>query len=36
MSAFWPAFCDALRREHPILTEAALRKAKEFNSQRYY
>ena len=33
---FWPAFCDALRREHPILTEAALRKAKEFNSQRYY
>ena len=32
---FWPAFCDALRREHPILTEAALRKAKEFNSQRY-
>ena len=33
---FWPAFCDALRREHPILTEAALGKAKEFNSQRYY
>jgi hypothetical protein len=33
---FWPAFCAALRREHPILTEAALRKAKEFNSQRYY
>jgi len=25
---FWPAFCDALRREHPILTEAALRKRK--------
>ena len=33
---FWLAFCAALRREHPILTEAALRKAKEFNSQRYY
>jgi Glutathione S-transferase, C-terminal domain len=33
---FWPEFCDALRREHPILTEEALRKAKEFNSQRYY
>jgi glutathione S-transferase len=33
---FWPAFSDALRREHPILTEEALHKAKEFNSQRYY
>ncbi len=33
---FWPAFSDALRREHPILTEAGLRKAQEFNSQRYY
>jgi hypothetical protein len=33
---FWPAFRDALRREHPILTEEALHKAKEFNSQRYY
>jgi hypothetical protein len=31
---FWPAFSDALRREHPILTEEALHKAKEFNSQR--
>jgi hypothetical protein len=36
MSGFGPAFCDALRRDHPILTEAALHKAKEFNSQRYY
>jgi glutathione S-transferase len=33
---FWPAFRDALRREHPALTEAGLRKAQEFNSQRYY
>ena len=33
---FWPAFCDALRREHPTLTEAGLRKAQEFNSQRYH
>jgi glutathione S-transferase len=33
---FWPAFCDALRREHPSLTEAGLRKAREFNSQRYH
>ena len=33
---FWPAFCEALLREHPSLTEAGLRKAREFNSQRYY
>jgi glutathione S-transferase len=33
---FWPAFCEALRREHPSLTEAGLRKAQEFNSMRYY
>jgi len=33
---FWPSFCDALRREHASLTEAGLRKAQEFNSQRYY
>ena len=33
---FWPAFRDALRREHPSLTEAGLRKAREFNSQRYH
>jgi glutathione S-transferase len=33
---FWPSFRDALRREHPSLTEAGLRKAQEFNFQRYY
>ena len=33
---FWPAFCAALLREHPSLTEAGLRKAQEFNFQRYY
>jgi glutathione S-transferase len=33
---FWPAFRDALLREHPSLTEAGLRKAQEFNFQRYY
>jgi glutathione S-transferase len=33
---FWPAFCDALCRQHPSLTEAGLRKAQEFNLQRYY
>jgi len=33
---FWPAFRDALIREHPNLTEAALRKAQEFNFQRYH
>jgi hypothetical protein len=33
---FWPAFRDALCREHPNLTEAGLREAQEFNSQRYY
>jgi glutathione S-transferase len=33
---FWPSFRDALRREHASLTEAGLRKAQEFNSQRYY
>ena len=34
--AFWPAFRDALRLEHPSLTEEGLRKAQEFNFQRYY
>jgi glutathione S-transferase len=34
--AFWPAFRDALRREHPTLTEEGLRKAQEFNFQRYH
>ena len=33
---FWSAFRDALLREHPSLTEAGLRKAKEFNFQRYH
>jgi hypothetical protein len=33
---YWPAFCGALRREHPHLTEAGLLKAREFNAQRYH
>lgn len=33
---FWPAFRDALVREHPSLSEEGLRKAQEFNFQRYY
>jgi glutathione S-transferase len=33
---YWPAFRDALIREHPSVTEAGLRKAQEFNFQRYY
>ena len=33
---FWPAFCDALRREHPQVTNQALDTAREYNSQRYY
>ena len=33
---FWPAFRDRLLREHPSLTEAGLRKAQEFNFQRYH
>jgi glutathione S-transferase len=33
---FYPAFSAALRREHPNLTEAGLRKAQEFNIQRYH
>jgi glutathione S-transferase len=33
---FWPAFRDALRREHPSLTAEGLDKAREFNSKRYY
>ena len=34
--AFWPSFRDALRRQHPSLTEEGLQKARDFNSQRYY
>ncbi len=33
---FWPLFRDALLREHPVLTEDALRNAQAFNEQRYY
>jgi glutathione S-transferase len=33
---FWPAFRDALLREHSGLTEDGLAKAKAFNHQRYY
>jgi len=33
---YWPAFRDALLREHPNLTEDGLNKAKAFNAQRYY
>jgi glutathione S-transferase len=33
---FWPAFRDALRREHPSVTDESLKKAREYNSQRYY
>jgi glutathione S-transferase len=34
--AFWPSFRDALRRQHPSLTEEGLQKAKDFNAQRYH
>lgn len=33
---YFPAFRDALMREHASLAEAGLLKAKEFNAQRYY
>lgn len=33
---FWPAFRDALLREHPSLTPAQLQAAREFNAQRYH
>ena len=33
---FWPAFRDALLREHASLTEEGLSKAREYNFQRYY
>jgi glutathione S-transferase len=33
---YWPAFRDALLREHPNLTEAGLEKAQAYNAQRYY
>jgi glutathione S-transferase len=33
---YWPAFRDALMREHPNVTEEGLLKAREFNFQRYH
>src|SRR5262249_40723087 len=33
---YWPAFRDALLREHPSLTEEGLRKAQAYNAQRYH
>jgi glutathione S-transferase len=33
---YWPQFRDALLREHAVLTEEGLRKAQEFNWQRYH
>ena len=33
---YWPAFRDALKREHPQLSDEGLTKAKEFNARRYY
>jgi glutathione S-transferase len=33
---YWPAFSAALQREHPQVTNEDLRKAKEFNHQRYH
>jgi glutathione S-transferase len=33
---YWPAFRDALIREHPSLTAEGLQKAREFNFQRYH
>jgi glutathione S-transferase len=34
--AFWPAFRDALLREHPALSEAALGEARDYNFKRYH
>jgi glutathione S-transferase len=33
---YWPAFRDALKREHPHLTDEGLMKAREFNALRYH
>ena len=33
---YWPLFRDALKREHPALTDEGLAKAHAFNAQRYY
>jgi len=34
--AYWPKFRDALKREHPHLTDEGLTEAREFNFQRYH
>jgi len=34
--AFWPMFAAALRDEHPSLSEDDLRRAREYNAQRYF
>jgi len=33
---YWPAFRDAMLREHPSLPEATLVRAREYNAQRYH
>ena len=33
---YWPAFRDALLREHPSVTKKACSRRKEFNAQRYH
>ena len=33
---FWPAFRDAIRREHPTVTDEGLNKARDYNFQRYH
>jgi glutathione S-transferase len=33
---YWPQFRDALKREHPQISDEGLMKAREFNAQRYY
>lgn len=33
---YWPLFLEVLRRDHPTLPEAGLRKAQEFNAKRYF
>ncbi|MBV8183658.1 MAG: glutathione S-transferase N-terminal domain-containing protein, partial [Hyphomicrobiales bacterium] len=33
---FWPEFRDALRRQHPSVTEEGLLKAREYNATRYH
>jgi hypothetical protein len=33
---YWPAFRDAMLREHPSLTAESLQRAREYNAQRYH